>query len=97
MLRLNDLERSIFLIPKVDYKNEIELAIKKTEIKLKDKFIYDQDPTLLTKQIEKLTRYRQRKQNLKDEIKRLEKSTILNKEKRIAKLKKRDTLGFYKF
>jgi len=96
-VKINDLERSIFLIPKVDYKNEIELAIKKTDFKLKDKFIYDQDPTLLTKQIEKLTRYRQRKQNLKDEIKRLEKSTILNKEKRIAKLKKRDTLGFINF
>ena len=73
------------------------MAIKKTNFKLKDKFIYDQDPTLLTKQIEKLTRYSQRKKNLKDEIKRLEKSTILNKEKRIAKLKKRDTLGFINF
>ena len=95
--KINGLERSIFLIPKVDYRNEIELAIKKTNFKLKDKFIYDQDPTLLTKQIEKITRYRIRKQNLEDEIKRLEKSNINNKEKRIAKLKKRDTLGFINF
>tara|TARA_B100000700_G_C14983542_1_gene827604 strand:+ start:78 stop:1229 length:1152 start_codon:yes stop_codon:yes gene_type:complete len=96
-IKINGLERSIFLIPKKDYKNEIELAIKKTKIKLKDKFIYDQDPTLLTKQIEKLTRYQQRKEILNEEIKRLEKSNIVNKEKRIANLKKRDTLGFINF
>ena len=31
----------------------------KFKIKLKDTFIYDSDPTLLTAQIEKLTRYTQ--------------------------------------
>ena len=59
--KLNDLERSIFLIPKTDYKKEINFAINKTNIKLKEKFFYDTDPTLLTSQIEKLTRYQQRK------------------------------------
>ena len=61
-------------------KREINLAIDKSNIKLKDKFYYDTDPTLLTAQIEKLTRYSQRKQNLKDEITRLENSLIYNKE-----------------
>ena len=95
--KINNLERSIFLIPKTDYKKEIELAINKTNIKLKDKFIYDKDPTLLTKQIEKLTRYSQRKQNLKNEIKRLENSSITNKDKKIENLKKRDTFGGINF
>ena len=94
---LKKLERTIFLIPNSDYKNELEFAIEKTKFKLKEKFIYDQDPTILTSQIEKLTRYPQRKRNLEDEIKRLEESNIANKEKRIAKLKKRDTLGFINF
>ena len=92
-----NIERSIFLIPNSDFKNEIEEAISKTKIKLKDKFIYDTDPTLLTAQIEKLTRYSQRKQNLKDEIKRLQKSNEINKEKKIAELKKKDTLGGINF
>ncbi len=92
-----NIERSIFLIPNSDFKNEIEEAISKTKIKLKDKFIYDTDPTLLTAQIEKLTRYSQRKQNLKDEIKRLQKSNEINKEKKIAKLEKKDTLGGINF
>ena len=72
--KINNLERTVFLIPKTDYKKEINLAIDKSNIKLKDKFYYDTDPTLLTAQIEKLTRYSQRKQNLKDEITRLENS-----------------------
>ena len=95
--KLNNIERTIFLIPKADYKKEINLAIKKTNIKLKDKFYYDTDPTLLTAQIEKLTRYSQRKQNLKDEIIRLENSLVQNKEKKIENLKKKDTLGGINF
>jgi len=92
-----ELERSVLLIPNSEFKNEIEDAVKKTKIKLKDKFIYDSDPTILTAQIEKLTRYPQRKQNLKDEIKRLKKSNEVNKEKKISNLEKRDTLGGINF
>jgi len=95
--KVKNLERSILLIPKTDYKKEIDLAIDKTNLKLKDKFYYDADPTLLTAQIEKLTRYSQRKQNLQDEIKRLENSLVQNKEKKIENLKKRDTLGGINF
>ncbi len=96
-ININNLERSIFLIPRTDYKKEIELAINKTNIKLKDKFVYDKDPMLLTKQIEKLTWYSLRKQNLKDEIERLENSSISDKEKKIENLKKKDTLGGINF
>ena len=95
--KLNNLERSIFLIPKKYYKKEIDLAINKTKIKLKDKFYYDSDPTLLTAQIEKLTRYAQRKKNLEDEIERLENSLDKNNEKKIENLKKKDTLGGINF
>ena len=68
------LERSIFLIPNSNYRNELEKAIEETKIKLKDKFVYDIDPTILTGQIEKLTRYKQRKENLLAEIKKVENS-----------------------
>jgi len=91
------LERSILLIPDIEFKNEIEDAVKKTKIKLKDKFIYNSDPTILTSQIEKLTRYPQRKQNLKNEIERLKNSNEANKEKKIFNLEKRDTLGGINF
>jgi len=93
----SNLERSILLIPNTDFRNEIEDAVKKTKIKLKDKFVYDSDPTILTSQIEKLTRYPQRKQNLKDEIKRIKNSNDSNKNKKISNLEKRDTLGGINF
>ena len=92
-----NLERTIFLIPNSNFKIEIEKALSKTKIKLKDKFLYDTDPTLLTAQIEKITRYPQRKQNLLDEIERVENSIDTNKEKKIENLKKRDTIGGINF
>ena len=92
-----DLKRSIFLIPDNENKKEIEKAISKTKIKLKDIFYYNTDPTKLTAQIEKLTRYEQRKQNLIDEIFRLESSNEINKDKKIENLKKRDTIGGINF
>ena len=92
-----EIKRSIFLIPNSNYKSEIQNAIIETKIKLKDTFIYDVDPTLLTAQIEKLTRYPQRKQQLKDEIKRLKNSNEINKEKKILRLEKKDTLGGINF
>ena len=93
----NNLERSILLIPNSNFRSEIEDAVVKTKIKLKDKFIYDTDPTILTSQIEKLTRYKIRKQNLKDEIKRLKNSDEANKENKILNLEKKDTLGGINF
>ncbi len=96
-LKKENLERSLFLIPNTSFKNEIELAIKKTKLNLKDKFIYDTDPTILTDQIEKITRYPQRKQNLLDEIKRLEAFEDNKYKKQIENLKKKDTLGGINF
>ena len=93
----NNLKNTIFLIPETEYKREIEEAIEKSNLILKEKFIYSKDPTLLTKQIEDLTRYQQRKQNLENEIKRVENSNTLNKKKKIDELKKKDTLGFINF
>ena len=95
--KLNDINRTIFLIPDSDFKEEIVAAISRSKIKLKHTYIYETDPTLLTKQIEKITAYPQRKQNLKDEIKRLENSNDINKKTKIENLKKKDTLGGINF
>jgi len=96
-LELNEIKRTIFLTPNVDFKNEIKKAISNSKINILENYIYDNDPTKLTKQIEKITRYEIRKQNLEDEIVRLEKSDQDNKDKLIEKLKKRDTLGDVNF
>ncbi|MDA7779121.1 ABC transporter substrate-binding protein [Candidatus Pelagibacter sp.] len=96
-IELNQIKKTIFLTPDVSFKNEIEKAISNSKIKILENYIYNTDPTKLTKQIEKITRYEIRKQNLEDEINRLEKSEQNNKERLIERLKKRDTLGSVKF
>ena len=95
--RNNELKKTIFLIPDENYKDEIEKSINFTKIKIKKKYIYDNEPTKLTKQVEKITNYKRRKQNLEDEIKRIENSDENNKEKKIEKLKKKYTLGKVNF
>ena len=95
--KLNGIERSYLFAPNNDILNEVKKGIKNSKIKLKDKFFYDQDPTLITKQIEDVTRYRIRKQNLADEIKRVKNSDDANKEKKILQLEKLDTIGGINF
>tara|TARA_B100001142_G_scaffold324402_1_gene376073 strand:+ start:26 stop:1180 length:1155 start_codon:yes stop_codon:yes gene_type:complete len=93
----NEIKRSIFLIPNLNYDLEVKKGIKKSKIKIFKEYYYDIEPTKLTKQIEKITNYEIRKQNLMDEITRLEKSDETNKERKIENLKKKYTLGNLKF
>ena len=93
----NSLSESVFLIPRSQFKKEIEEAIYKTKINHKEVFYYDREPTKLTKQIEDLTKYQIRKDNLKYEIKRIESLSFKDKEKKIQNLKKKDTLGKINF
>ena len=92
-IELNEIKKTIFLIPNLNYDLEIKNGIKDSKIKTHKEYFYDIEPTKLTKQIEKITNYEFRKQNLYDEITRLEKSDDINKEKKIENLKKRYTIG----
>ena len=96
-IELKEIKKTIFLIPDVDYKNEIDKAISTSKIKIIKKYTYNTNPIKLTNQIEKITNYKIRKQNLEDEITRLEKSDENNKKRLIEKLNKRDTLGSVNF
>ena len=96
-LELNDDKKTLFLTPKLDYENEIKKAIKESKIKISKHFTYDTDPTKLTAQIEKITNYKIRKQNLADEIRRVENSELIDKEKQLEKLEKKYTIGKVNF
>lgn len=87
---LNEIKKTILLTPNLEYKIEVKKAIKETNIKIYKHYIYDTEPTKLTAQIEKITNYKVRKQNLIDEIKRVENSDLIDKDKQLEKLK-RDT------
>ena len=94
---LNKIQKTILLTPNLEYKIDIKKAIKETNIKIYKHYIYDTEPTKLTAQIEKITNYKVRKQNLIDEIKRVENSDLIDKDKQLEKLKKRYTIGNVKF
>ena len=96
-IELNDLRKSIFLTPNLEYKDEVKKAIKQSKINIHKHYIYDTEPTKLTAQIEKITNYKLRKQNLLDEIKRVENSDLVDKEKQLEKLEKKYTIGNVNF
>ena len=96
-IKQNEIKKSIFLIPNLNYDLEIKQGIRKSKIKTFKQYFYDIKPTKLTKQIEKITNYGRRKQNLMDEITRLENSEDPNKEKKIKSLEKRYTIGNVNF
>jgi len=94
---LSEIKKTIFLTPNLDYESEIKKAIKQSNIRIYKHYIYDTEPTKLTAQIEKITNYKIRKQNLLDEIKRVENSDLIDKEKQLEKLNKRYTIGNVNF
>ncbi len=87
-IKLKELNKTIFLTPELDYEIEIKKGIKQSRIKINKHHLYETEPTKLTKQIEKITNYKIRKQNLIDEITRIENSNDPNKENKINLLKK---------
>ena len=96
-LELNEIKKTILLIPDLSYDLEIKKGIKNSKLRFFREYYYNIEPTKLTKQIEKITNYDKRKQNLLDEILRVENSDDINKEKKIENLKKKYTLGNLKF
>ena len=76
---------------------KLKKELKILELKYLKNYDYNTEPTKLTKQIEEITNYQIRKQNLEDEILRLKKSNQSNKEKKIKKLEQRYTLGGLNF
>jgi ABC-type branched-subunit amino acid transport system substrate-binding protein len=96
-IETNNIKKTIFLTPIQDYEFEVKKGIKDSKIKIFKDYDYSTEPTKLTKQIEEITNYRIRKQNLEDEILRLKRSNQPNKEKKINKLEQRYTLGDLNF
>jgi|TARA_B110000116_G_C16776395_1_gene556003 hypothetical protein len=96
-LEINNIKKTIFLTPIQNYEFEVKKGIKNSKIKIFRDYVYDTEPTKLTNQIEKITNYKIRKQNLEDEIYRIKNSNEPNKEKKIKQLEKRYTLGGLNF
>ena len=96
-IEINNIKKTIFLTPMQDYEFEVKKGIKNSKIKIFKEYIYNTEPTKLTNQIEEITNYKVRKQNLADEIYRIKTSKEPNKERKIKRLEKRYTLGRLNF
>ena len=96
-LEKNNIEKTIFLTPISEYEFEIKKGIQDSNIKAFKNYVYNTEPTKLTKQIEEITKYKIRKQNLENEIIRIKNSNEANKEKKIKRLEKKYTLGGLNF
>jgi ABC-type branched-subunit amino acid transport system substrate-binding protein len=96
-IKINNIKKTIFLTPIQDYEFEVKKGIKNSKIKVFKDYTYDTEPTKLTNQIEDITNYKVRKQNLEDEIYRIKNSNEQNKERKIKRLEKRYTLGGLNF
>jgi len=96
-LERNGIKKTIFLTPIREYEFEIKKGMKDSKIKTYKEYVYNTDPTKLTKQIEEITKYKIRKQNLEDEITRIKNSNEPNKEEKVKRLEKRYTIGKLNF
>ena len=96
-IQTKKIKKTLFLTPMQDFEFEINEGIKKSKIKVFKEHVYNSDPTKLTNQIEEITKYKIRKQNLEDEINRIKNSNDPNKEKKIKKLEQRYSLGGLNF
>ena len=90
-------KKTVILYPKNEYKKHIEKNIRSVNFTNAKLFQYNQDPEILTKQIEKLTNYKQRKINLNSRIKKLEGSEEPKDLRELNNLKQKYTLGKVNF
>ena len=81
-LKKNKINKTIFLTPIQNYEFEVKRGIKNSKIRVFKAFDYNTEPTKLTQQIEEITKYKIRKQNLENEIKRIKNSKDQNKKKK---------------
>ena len=88
--------RILLLSPKNQFINQIEI-IEDSELKLYEVFFYDTSPKKITSEIEKLTKYHERKKDLERRIEILEKSYLYKHKQELKELKQKHTLGKVNF
>jgi len=89
--------KSILLLsPKKRFVDQTK-TIKSSKINFSRSFLYDISPKRITGQIEKITRYQERKKNLERRIKILKKSELYKDQQELKKLEQKHTLGNINF
>ncbi|MAJ85631.1 MAG: hypothetical protein CL687_01485 [Candidatus Pelagibacter sp.] len=89
--------KTVILYPDNSYSDFIEGKLKKIKIKPYKTLKYNPDPRIITGEIEKLTNYSQRKRNLENRKKILEKKDDLASQRELKILEQKYTLGKVNF
>jgi len=89
--------KTLLLSPKSEFIFQSESIAKKDALKFYRTYSYDTNPKKITGEIEKITKYRERKKDLERRIKILEKSDLYKHKQELKKLEQIHTLGKVNF
>ena len=89
--------KTILLSPNSEFVFQSESIAKKDLLKFYRTYSYDANPQKMTGEIEKITKYRERKKDLERRIKILEKSDLYKDKNELKKLEQMHTLGKVNF
>jgi len=89
--------KTILLSPKSEFIYQSKSVAEKDVLKFYRTYSYDTNPKKITGEIEKITKYRERKKDLERRIKILEKSDLYKDKNELKKLEQMHTLGKVNF
>tara|TARA_Y100000590_G_scaffold303524_1_gene342235 strand:+ start:2659 stop:3822 length:1164 start_codon:yes stop_codon:yes gene_type:complete len=91
------INKTLLLSPKTKYVEQSKSVAKKDKLNFYRSYYYDTNPKKITGEIEKITKYRERKKDLERRIKILEKSDLPKDKNELKKLEQMHTLGKVNF
>ena len=89
--------KTLLLSPKTEFIYQSESVVTKDVLKFYRTYSYDANPKKITGEIEKITKYRERKKDLERRIKILEKSDLYKHKQELKELEQMHTLGKINF
>ena len=92
-----NISKTLLLSPKSEFIYQSESVVKKDILKFYRTYSYDTNPKKITGEIEKITKYRERKKDLERRIKILEKSDLYKHKQELKELEQMHTLGEVNF
>ena len=92
-----EISKTLLLSPKSEFIYQSESISNKNILKFYRTYSYDTNPKKITGEIEKITKYRERKKDLERRIKILEKSDLYKHKQELKKLEQMHTLGKISF
>ncbi len=91
------INKTLLLSPNSEFIQQSSSVEEKDILKFYRTYKYDTNPKKITQEIEKITKYRERKKDLERRIKILEKSDLYKHKQELKKLEQRHTLGSVNF